>query len=110
MWSKQYVGVSSIDIPLKNTDRLVQIGIEHLNSVPILEYENENIASSLPTFTVRIGEKNAAGNVVNTKDFIICDNDILEIPNLYATTMVVSFPKGVDKYTIIDVAIKDVDE
>ena len=38
------------------------------------------------------------------------DNDILEFQGLYQSNMTLKFLQDVDKYTIIDLVFKDVDE
>lgn len=101
MQSIQYVGPfdagTSKQITLTAVYKILQIGIEHQHSIPIQEYEN---IEQVPKVTL----------VVDGKQFTVCDNDILEFQDLYQSTARINFPYGLDAYTIIDLAFKDIEE
>ena len=101
MQSIQFVGPYSAGtgetVFLTSLYKILQIGIEHIHSIPIREYENSEI--QIQTII------NIDGN-----EYAVCDKDILEIPGLYQSSLKFTFLTDVDEYTIIDMAFKDVSD
>lgn len=101
MRSIQFVGPyaarHSETVSLGALYKILQIGIEHPHSIPIQEYENTE--TEVQTIIK-----------IDGIDYAVCDNDILEIPGLYQSSLTFSFPESVNEYVIIDVAFKDISD
>ena len=97
----QYIGPykkdQTISVELPDTHKILQIGVEHLHSTPIAAYENGD-SPLTPLFKI------------DNHEYVIVDNDILEFQGLFQSTMLLTFLKNVDEYTIIDLVFKDIDE
>lgn len=91
-------------INLNTTYKILQVGIERPLSIPITVYQNyyNNVNSQQ-------GELSALIDIDGT-EYVINEKDILEYNGLYQSVMTLTFLSPVDKYTIVDIAFKDVDE
>lgn len=104
----QYYGPFAVGetrtINLNTTYRILQIGIERPLSVPITVYQNYYNFVNSP-----VGTLSALVDIDGT-EYVINEHDVLEFNGLYQRVMKITFLTPVDKYTIIDLAFKDVDE
>lgn len=101
MKTLQYVGPfkagETLSVSLDSVYRILQIGIEHPNSIPIGEYQNNS--TNIKTIIDIDGQQ-----------YYINDCDILEYNGLYQQNMTITFLEDLDAYTVIDLIFKDVDE
>ena len=110
----------TLNINLRSTYKILQIGMERPLSIPITVYQNyynyvkEQNEGIEPTNVglqalLEIEYRNSQ-NILIKNSFVINENDILEFNGLYQSEIKIRFLSTVDKYTIIDLAFKDVDE
>ena len=102
MYSRQlrgpFIQGQTQTISLNTVYKILKIGIEYPYSIPIQRYqlaEDSNLAIHI---------------AIDGEKYMICDNNILEIDNLYQSSITLTFLQNLDEYAIVDLTFIDADD
>lgn len=86
--------------------KFLQIGIEHPESIPISEFEDNNYPI---IFTIKSVDRSDVNGQEVEESYLITERDILEFSNLNLDHFSLSFTDPTNKYLIVNVAYEEAD-